>query len=281
MELKKLQFKVQIKADKKKVWDLMLNPSTYQIWTTAFTPGSCFKGSWEKGSKITFLDSSGKGGMTSEIADNKPFEFISIRHNGEIKDGVEVPQEWAGALENYTFTEKDGGTEVTVEIDITSDWEKMFQEMWPKALESLKDMAERKTLITVEAVINAPVDKVWKFWSEPEHIKQWAFASDDWEAPKAENDLKVGGKFSTTMAAKDGSVSFDFGGTYDMVEKNVLMFYTMGEDGRKAFVFFQKLGDNQTKVTEVFEMETQNPEEMQRSGWQAIMDNFKKHVEAN
>lgn len=279
METKKLTFEVQIKVDKKKVWDLMLKPSTYQIWTTAFSPSSCFEGSWEKGSKIIFSDGSGSG-MWSEIADNKPLEFISIKHNGEIKNGVEVPQDWAGALENYTFTEKDGGTEVKVEIDISPDWEKMFQDMWPKALQSLKDIAERKTLITVEAVINAPVDKVWEFWSEPEHITKWAFASDDWSAPKAENDLKVGGKFSTTMAAKDGSASFDFGGIYDKVEKDTLMFYTM-DDGRKAFIFFQKQGEKSTKVIEIFEMESENSEEMQRDGWQAIMDNFKKHVEAN
>ena len=283
--MKKLTFKVTLKADKKKVWDMMLSPSTYMAWTTAFTPGSHYQGSLEKGSKIKFLGPDGRG-MSSEVAENKPYEFISFRHLGEIdENGIENTtsesvKAWAPAYENYTFTEKDGQTEVTIEMDATSDFEEMFTEMWNKALPNLKDLIERNTMITVDAVINAPIDKVWSFWNEPEHITQWAFASDDWHTPKASNDLKVGGKFSTTMAAKDGSMSFDFGGTYDMVEKNVLIFYTMG-DGRKAYVFFQKQGDNTTKVIEVFEMESQNPEEMQRGGWQAIMNNFKKHVESN
>ena len=133
--------------------------------------------------------------------------------------------------------------------------------------------------ITVQSTINAPVEKVWKYWSEPAHIMQWCQASDDWHAPHAENDLKTGGKFSTTMAAKDGSFSFDFGGVYDLVTEHKLIEYTMG-DGRKVSVVFNANG-NTTEVIETFEPESTNPEEMQRGGWQAILDNFKKYTEAN
>jgi len=140
------------------------------------------------------------------------------------------------------------------------------------------DTAE-KTAITVETVIKAPIEKVWKYWSAPEHITKWCQASDDWHAPKAENDLRVDGKFSTTMAAKDGSVSFDFGGVYTNVEKYKTIEYVM-DDGRKVQVQFSSQGDD-TKVTETFDPENTNPIEMQRGGWQAILDNFKKHVEAN
>lgn len=133
--------------------------------------------------------------------------------------------------------------------------------------------------ITVEATVNAPVSKVWKLWTGAEHITNWCSASDDWHAPYAENDLKVGGKFSTTMAAKDGSFSFDFGGIYDVVEENKLIEYTMG-DGRHVSVTFEQQG-NQTKVIETFDAENQNSEEMQRSGWQAILDNFKRYTETN
>jgi uncharacterized protein YndB with AHSA1/START domain len=136
-----------------------------------------------------------------------------------------------------------------------------------------------KTLITVEATINAPVEKVWKYWAGPEHITKWCNASDDWHAPKAENDLRVGGKFSTRMEAKDGSFGFDFGGVYDDVKTNELIAYTMG-DGRTVKVIFKGEG-NTTKVVETFEAETQNPVEMQQGGWQAILDNFKKYTEAN
>lgn len=130
-----------------------------------------------------------------------------------------------------------------------------------------------KTAITVEATIKAPVEKVWKYWSEPAHITKWCAASDDWHAPYADNDLKVNGKFKTTMAAKDGSFSFDFGGVYTKVEHHKVMEYII-DDGRKVSILFSANG-NETKVTETFEAESENPIEMQRGGWQAILDTFK------
>jgi len=135
-----------------------------------------------------------------------------------------------------------------------------------------------KNRITVETIVKAPVDKVWKSWNEPEHIMNWCHASDDWHAPAATNDIRTGGTFSTTMAAKDGSYSFDFGGVYDNVKEHELIQYTMG-DGRKVEVIFTREG-NDTKVVETFEAESTNPLEMQRSGWQAILDNFKKYTES-
>ncbi|HET6542411.1 MAG TPA: SRPBCC family protein [Chryseolinea sp.] len=136
-----------------------------------------------------------------------------------------------------------------------------------------------KTAITVETLVNAPVEKVWKYWNEPEHIKGWAFASDDWHAPYSENDVRTDGKFKTTMAAKDGSFSFDFEGVYTNVQPNKMIEYTMG-DGRKVKIVFSEK-ENETKVTETFDPESENSAEMQRGGWQAILDNFKKYTEAN
>ena len=136
-----------------------------------------------------------------------------------------------------------------------------------------------KTAITVETVVKAPVEKVWKFWNEPEHITQWCFASDDWHAPHAENDLRKDGKLKTTMAAKDGSFSFEFEGVYTNVVPYKRIEYNI-VDGRKVDIRFSPVG-NETKVTETFEAESTNPIEMQRGGWQAILDNFRKHVEGN
>lgn len=136
---------------------------------------------------------------------------------------------------------------------------------------------KQKIAITVEATVNAPVEKTWKSWTEPQHITKWCAASDDWHAPYAENDLRKDGKFKTTMAAKDGSMSFDFGGVYTRVEPGNIIEYTMG-DGRKVKVTFAQEG-NATRVTETFEAEGQNPIEMQRGGWQAILDNFKAYTE--
>lgn len=135
-----------------------------------------------------------------------------------------------------------------------------------------------KSAITVEATVNAPVEKVWKSWSEPQHITKWCAASDDWHAPYAENDLRKDGKFKTTMAAKDGSFSFDFEGEYSNVQPNKLIEYAMS-DGRKVKILFTANG-NETKVTETFDPENENPIEMQRGGWQAILDNFKKYTES-
>ncbi len=135
--------------------------------------------------------------------------------------------------------------------------------------------------ITVEVIVGAPIEKVWKMWTGPEHIVHWCHASDDWECPKAENDLRVGGRFLSTFAAKDKSQSFDLTGTYTAVEENKLIGYTMdGDDARKVEIHFEKV-DGGVKITETFDMENQNSEELQRSGWQAILNNFKSYVESN
>lgn len=131
--------------------------------------------------------------------------------------------------------------------------------------------------ITIQSDINADINKVWSYWTEPQHITHWAFASDDWEAPFAENDLKVGGKFTTRMSAKDKSAGFDFNGVYTDIKEHELIEYDM-EDGRKASIKFLQI-PNGIRVIETFDMEHENSEELQRSGWQAIMNNFKKYTE--
>jgi uncharacterized protein YndB with AHSA1/START domain len=138
-------------------------------------------------------------------------------------------------------------------------------------------MDEKKT-ITVQAVINAPVEQVWKLYTEPEHVMNWNNASNDWHTPRAENDLKVGGKFLYRMEAKDGSSGFDFDGTYKQVIANELIVYSIS-DGRKVEVTFTKDDNARTKMDTTFEAESTNPIEMQRDGWQAILNNFKIYVE--
>jgi uncharacterized protein YndB with AHSA1/START domain len=133
-------------------------------------------------------------------------------------------------------------------------------------------------MITVKTTVNAPVEKAWEFWTSPVHIMKWNAANEDWHTTKSENDLRKGGSFSSRMEAKDGSFGFDFGGIYDEVKPNEHIAFTMG-DGRKVKVDFKSNG-GQTEVIESFDPESQNSEELQRSGWQAIMDNFKKYVEA-
>jgi len=151
--MQKLHFSIQINAPREKVWNTMLDDATYRQWTAAFNPGSYYIGSWEQGSEIRFLgpDPEGKeieGGMYSRIKENRVHEFISIEHLGMIKGGVidttsDEVKKWTPAFENYTLVDKDGGTEVLVDIDVADEYANMFDEMWPRALSSLKELAEK------------------------------------------------------------------------------------------------------------------------------------------
>ena len=146
-------FTIDIQAPKQKVWEVMLTDATYREWTDAFHPGSYFEGSWEKGSEIRFLalDEGSVGGMLSKIAENIPYEYISIEHLGEVVDGKddvtsESALEWAGSHENYRFTEEGGVTTVDVELqgdNIDDEVTEMLEDMWPPALQKLKEIAER------------------------------------------------------------------------------------------------------------------------------------------
>lgn len=131
--------------------------------------------------------------------------------------------------------------------------------------------------ITVQTNINAPIGIVWKCWTEPSHIIKWNFASDDWHCPNADINLIVGGVFNYEMAAKDGSFSFNFWGTYNKIELENLLEIELG-DGRKMDVAFESINDT-TTVTETFDPESENSLDLQKTGWQLILDNFKKHVE--
>lgn len=137
----------------------------------------------------------------------------------------------------------------------------------------------QKNKITVSTLVNAPVEKVWESWTDPKQIIQWNSASPDWHTPKAENDLKEGGRFSSRMEAKDGSMGFDFGGVYVKIEPHRHISYTLDDERKVAIDFAEENG--QTKIDQTFEAEEENTLELQQQGWQAIMNNFKKHVEAD
>lgn len=133
--------------------------------------------------------------------------------------------------------------------------------------------------ITVTASVNADAKKVWDYYTQPEHITKWNFAHPSWQCPSAANDMRVGGKYSARMEAKDGSFGFDFEATYDEIVAGEKFTYTM-PNGRQATVTFGKDG-NKTEVVVTFDPEQENPIEMQKGGWQAILDNFKSYTESN
>ena len=135
-----------------------------------------------------------------------------------------------------------------------------------------------KQQITITTVIAAPTEKVWQYWTDPNHITHWNFASDDWCCPSAENDLKVGGHFNARMEANDGSIGFNFEAIYDKVSPPSLLVYTIS-DGRTVTTNFKAQADS-TKVTTTFDAEEENAIDMQRDGWQAILNNFKLYTES-
>ena len=144
--MEKLNFKTVINATPEKIWHVLWDDDTYRKWTSAFAEGSFAQTDWKQGSKVLFLDGSGQG-MVSRIAENRPNEYMSIEHLGEVKDGVEDTtsdrvKQWAGAHENYTLKKVNGKTELIVDMDITDEFKDMFAQIWPKALENVKKLSE-------------------------------------------------------------------------------------------------------------------------------------------
>jgi uncharacterized protein YndB with AHSA1/START domain len=149
--MKTLHYSIVIHAPKEKVWHTMLDDKTYREWTKAFNPTSSFKGDWSKGSKILFVgtdpNTREEGGMVSKIAENVPYELLSIEHLGILKNGVEdttsaEAKEWTPAFETYTFKEVDGGTELMIDVDVVESMAQAFDSMWPPALQKLKELSE-------------------------------------------------------------------------------------------------------------------------------------------
>ena len=145
--MEKKQFKIEIDAPKEKVWEVLWGDTTYPAWTSAFAEGSRAETDWEEGSKVLFLDGKGQG-MVSTIAEKRPNEFMSFKHLGTVKDGVEdfetgQTKEWSGALENYVLKTVNGKTELVVDMDITEEYLDYFMNTWPKALDKVKELAEK------------------------------------------------------------------------------------------------------------------------------------------
>lgn len=282
-----IHFTISINASAQTIWNVLLGKDTYPMWTKAFHSGSNVVGTWEQGSTMRFVGTNEDGtetGMLSIIETHEPNKHIAIKHFGMIMNGIEDTtseevQKWAPSYEKYSVEEH--GKECTLQIDMDSheDYITMFTSMWQKAVVAIKTMSEMQVTpaITVEAKCKKPLATVWELFTLPEHIVQWNQAASDWHTTKAENDLRTGGTFMSRMAAKDGSASFDFTGTYTAVEPQSFFAYSM-EDGRKVITMFND-EDGATAITTIFEAETENGPELQLQGWQAILQSFCEYAE--
>lgn len=267
------------------LWELVVDPDHYRFWTETFSEGSSFNGEWTKGSPIRFVveDEDGKeSGMLSEIAESQWPQFISIKHLGLVINGVDdydsaLAREWSGAFENYRFIPKENGTCIfEVEQDLPDEQTEEFKENWEKSFDRMAIRLESggsvgKVITLREKSHNRP-EVIWEKLVTPEKVMTWNFASDDWHCPTAKNNLAVGGEFHYEMAAKDGSVSFDFGGTYTEIEAAKKLYFVLG-DGRKVWIdIFEK--PYGCLIEERFEAEQQNNLHLQRQGWQNILKNL-------
>ncbi len=276
------KFSIEIATEPNKVWHVLWNQQFYAQWTTPFGEGSFALSDWREGSRIHFLSPSGDG-MYSQIKTLVVNQNMFFTHIGYLKNFEEQPlddetKQWNDARENYTLTPHENGTTLTVDMDLMEKYVSFFEKTFPEGLQLVKKLSE-SLLLTVENMVDAPLETVWNAWTMPEHITKWNNASEDWHTPYAENDPRTGGKFLSRMAAKDGSMSFDFEGTYsEVIERELISYHIV--DGRSVKILFEPHG-KQTKVTEVFEPEGMHPIEMQQGGWQAILNNFKKYVEQN
>lgn len=276
-----LELSKRINASREILWEAIVDPDLYRIWTSAFSPGSDFEGNWEAGSKIKFISDEGglENGMVSEIAESRWPEFISIRHLGLLVDGVEdfdSPQAkaWAPAYENYSFEEIDAKTSLfKVYMDLEEEHREMFEQMWQKALNKLevlcKSLKEKPFTITLRQKSTLNPETIWAALTQSKHVMGWNFADESWHCPEAKNVLTIGGEFHYEMAAKDGSAHFDFGGTYTAIQPNERLSFELG-DGRKVDIRLIPK-DYGCLIEERFEAETENSLYLQRMGWAAIL----------
>lgn len=275
--MKQITFSTTIKAPAEKVWFCLWNNVNYKQWTRVFSEGSFALSDWNEGSKVHFLSPEGSGmfSIISEMIPNKKMTFL---HQGEVKENIEqeINNEWLGSEESYTLKEENGQTTLTASLTLDEKWQDYFSDTLPKALELVKQDAENGSakLVTVQTLIDKPLQEVWDKYTRPEHIVNWNFASNDWHCPKAYNEVKTGGQFSHRMEAKDGSMGFDFEGTYTEVIPLKKLAFNL--EKRKVWTEFTDF-NGKVLVSGSFEPEQTHSIYMQRDGWQAILNNFKKY----
>lgn len=296
--MKKIIDFIEIDSPIEKVWTSIVSQDRYNYWSSSFNPNpdpianpTYMEGGWRQGESVRFLGKEENGnisGMICEIAENRYLEFISIKALGIIKDGIDCfdtpeAKKWAPNFENYTFKKLgEEKSKMVVETSVDEEYYESFVDMWSDALVKIKEVCEKDlfpfTKVEIETIVDKPLSLVWDYWITPEKIVKWNFASDDWYCPKSTNNFVEKGDFSYTMSSKDDSMKFDFSGRFF----EILPFsriVTQLDDGRMTWVTFEEIEDSKVKVTEIFEAESINNVNLQKLGWQAILDNFKLAVE--
>lgn len=274
------EFEIEIKAKPEHIWFSLWDDYHYRIWTSVFCEGSYMLTDWTEGSKVHFLSPDGRG-MYSRLEKNVENSSMHFVHLGEISENkeLEITEEvsaWSGAREFYTLENFDTFSKLKVLVDLDEKHANYFLDVFPKGLEKVKELAENfKIHITVELPIDRQIS--WANYHNAENNLKWNSGSPDWHTTKATNDLSVGGKFCYRMEAKDGSAGFDFIGIYTEIVEGKSFRYTM-EDGRGVEVNFSDLDNQSTRIDIDFDAENMNNPQLQRDGWQMILNNFRKFM---
>lgn len=278
--MKTVTYTIEINATPERVWHALWDDTNYEAWVLSFGQEAMAVSEWTEGSKVHFISPTGDG-ICSIIRELTPYQLIRFEHQCSIKNNLEITdteESWQGSIESYTLEEINGKTVVHVSLDTLENYVDFFDTTFPKALEVVKKIAEEpeNKTICVRASIAQPLAKVWDYFTNPDHIIHWNFASEDWHCPKAVTDLKMGGRFVWTMAAKDGSMQFDFEGTFTEIVPFKKIAYTI-TDGRQVTITFREINDN-VIITENFEPERVHSEALQKQGWQQILNHFKHYI---
>ncbi len=283
-----LTAKRSFSASQHRVWEAFTTPTLLEQWFApepfrATTVSMDFQvgGAWHY--CMNGPDGEKHYGLTKYLEIN-PESYIRAEDyfvDADAKINTDLP----GMIFENSFTADGDKTHLLSVVTFTSlenlktVLEMGMQEGYGASLDQLEGLlASMNEPITVEITVDAPVERVWECWNGPEHVSGWAFASDDWGATPVTNDLTEGGSFKTTMFAKDGSMSFDFEGTYTEVVEHERIAYDL-TDGRHVTVVFDDTPDG-VYISQTFEPEDENPREMQEGGWQAFLTNFKNYVES-
>lgn len=291
--MKTLSLSALIPASPEVVWTAITSDTFYRVWANVFSEGSFFVGTWEANTPMQFLgpnENGVLGGLTSMVIKNIPYKELWLEHRGFVMDGKEdytseEVKKWAPSFERYFLEAEGQQTRFRLEMQMDEDWYDMMEESWKNAFIKLSELCAN--ILHVSTVINTPQEEVWNKFTEPTHIVHWNFADDSWHCPKASNDVQVGGKLVATMAAKDGSMAFDFTGTYTAVIPHRSLEYTIApmdeyniESIRRVVVKFTPTEEG-TRVDEFFEAESLHSHDLQKAGWTAILQNFKAYVEGS
>ncbi len=287
--MKLLELKQMIKSPVNQVWETIIGKETYPNWTKVFGGSSEFVGEWKEGEKVYFVGSANgeTAGMVSMIEKLVEGKYISIipigMFMGKIENAViSNENEWIGSSESYTLIQDGENTIFELKANIPDEFFYSFSDMWKRGLLRLANLCESGNIkkISITTTVNSTIESVWDAWTNPHHITKWAFASDDWESPIAKNEIKNDGKFLTRMQSKaDPNIGFDFTGQYMEVQEKKYINYII-DDGRFVEIIFEEV-DCGIKISQTFEAEQENSVELQRAGWQSILDNFKYYVEKN